>query len=160
MASERDVIEIRRSTFDFGSREPTAVAAVRINGVDLRALVLDALERRLEDWGDPIPPAPVLDDEDGDPLDDAGAFLPISVVAPPSRHWLGRPKGWIAVYGAAGVLTCTCEDFGCGGTAAHIAFRPDTVEWSDFVDSAGSLGVGTATFDRRQYEHEIEQLRT
>jgi hypothetical protein len=127
-----DVIEVGRGEFTFGGDpRPTAVAAVRINGVDLRELVGEA------------------------------AFMFLDDVAPPSRHWRGEPIYRLSEDGKAAVLTCSCGDFGCGGVSARITIDAETVTWSDFqeANSPKVIPLLAFRFSRSAYEAALSDLR-
>jgi hypothetical protein len=85
-----------------------------------------------------------------------------SLVAAPSRHWLGSPdtSSVDAGEGRAEVLTGTCGDAGCCGVFARIVLEPDTVRWEDFQGN-GHPPVPEGLvfeFDRAEYEAAIEGL--
>jgi hypothetical protein len=70
----------------------------------------------------------------------------------PYRHY--AKDGWVAV------LTCSCDNFGCGGASARITFNADTVVWSDFRDACHhqEIRVGPFAFARQEYEAALAKL--
>jgi hypothetical protein len=152
--------DVSRDEVIFGnSILPTTVAAVRVDGLDLRALVIEAQlhalaerfhagdseEESLDEWLDPTGWV---------------AFLALDDVAPPSGHWLGEPLPRLTEGGRAAVLTCTCGFFGCGGVAATITIGPEIVTWSHLADvgSGAELPLPAYEFDRTGYEAALSRL--
>lgn len=128
---------------------------VTVNGVTLRALRREAEQRRdpsMADWDD--------DDDEVDPrlgIDFTHELMPVDLVAPPSLHWLGEPSPLWTVDGRAGVLSCPCGDFGCGGLTTRIVIADGVVTWSEF-DDRRPLGLGPFHFDRSAYEAALADL--
>jgi len=88
------------------------------------------------------------------------AFMPVNMVAV-EDHWMGRSTDrWSTYAGRAGVLTCGCMDFGCGGIAARITVMVDRVIWSEMSQPFGkeALPVGPFRFKRRDYEEAVRAL--
>ncbi len=104
-------------------------AAVFINGIDLRALVIATEETELAEryWTEEFVRADHHSLEAWLAPENWIAFLAPKDVAPPSRHWLGAPDPDLTERGRAAVLTCTCGCFGCGGAAARITVDDRTV---------------------------------
>ena len=110
-----------------------------------------SVERRREGRDEVV--VPIIDGRPlNEMLDRHASGLSRSLVAPPSRQWLGRP-----VYeedGRAVVLDGTCGVAGCCGVFARITLTADTVRWSDFfTPGEPPLPTGLAfEFDRDAYE--------
>jgi hypothetical protein len=131
------------------------LAEVLIDGEPLRASVHDAYERRASARG-----SLGSSERDDEGEDDADELLPVALVAPPSRHWLGRPHEEFRRGDRVGVLNCTCGDFGCGGTVAQIEVGDGVVEWRGFRSVWGGpdLELGPFHFDRKGYEAALNRL--
>lgn len=99
---------------------------------------------------------------DGVRLSDSCGGLPgvdVSLVAPPSRHWLGSPE--YVELDRAVVLDGNCGEAGCCGTMARISIYRDVVRWDDFFLAGDQLGRAknlTFVFDRREYEAAIDAV--
>lgn len=134
---------------------------VRVNSVDLRALVMDARRPRLTAEHAAGRRGSGSLDELLDPeLHDA--FLPLRDVAPPSTHWLGNPDPDYLEDDRAAVLTCACGIFGCGGVTARITFHDAIVTWGDFTEAnyGDAIPLRTFRFDRALYEGELNRLES
>jgi hypothetical protein len=158
-----DTIDVRREEVPLDDELGIdVVAAVFINGVDLRALVVATEEAELtarfrneeflrdiceslDEWLDP---------------QNQIAFLAVDAVAPPSRHWLGSPRPDLAERGRTAVLTCTCGCYGCGGAAARVTIEGEIVTWSDFrqANSDTVIPIGPFQLARSTYEAAIRAL--
>jgi hypothetical protein len=80
---------------------------------------------------------------------DAGNDLAIWGRYPPYPGPIAEvPLGFVPV------VTCGCGIFGCGGGYVRITFLAEAVMWNDFrsITNDLSVGIGTFTFDREQYE--------
>lgn len=141
-----NVIEFRIGRFLFGAAtEAQPVVVVSIDEADL----FEAIEAA----------GPAEDDWDND-ADDGVPGLSPGLVAPPSRHWLGRPDpGWTEA-GRAVVMDCGCGEWECGGVLARIEVDRDVVRWSDFRGprDGAPIAVGPFTFAREQYEAALSRL--
>ena len=158
MTGARDRIRFFVETLDddeFGPLEP--FVSVEINGVDLAQLVFEAL----------VPPTERVGEEPGErgfPL----GYLQEHGWPPAARetstpvhdHWMGRPFEHHTEAGRTGLLTCTCNTFGCGGITARIKVEPDRVTWSEFhsANYGAPIPLRTYEFDRVQYEAALDGL--
>lgn len=130
---EFDELLLQVARRDFPGYERVPVVEIRINGTDLREL---------------LPPGV------------GKAFMPVTMVAV-EDHWLGRSTDrWSTYAGRAGVLTCGCMDFGCGGIAARITVTVNLVIWSEISHpfAKEALPVGPFRFKRRDYEEAVRVL--
>lgn len=131
-----DRIEFRRSDAEYGyvfGHGSAPSLEVVINGVELTHLWEQA-------GGDGTLPLSV---------EDTGEDLAIWGPYPRSPGPVAEvPSGFVPV------VTCGCGIFGCGGGYARVTFRAGTVMWNDFRSAPHdrSVGIGTFTFDRKQYE--------
>jgi hypothetical protein len=100
-------------------------------------------------------------------LKDRYPGLAVSLVAPPSRQWLGTPvyaergsrypKPSAVVVPRAVILNGSCKIAECCGVAARIDLFPTTVVWSDFF-ARGHPPIPAGLrfeFDRKDYEGAI-----
>ena len=155
-----DSFEVYADHFAFADREPgVVVAGVRINGTDLRVLLMDALRPMLTAEHAAGRRGSGSLEELLDPFE-YDAFLPMRDVAPPSQHWLGAPDPYYDEDGRAAVLTCSCGIFGCGGVTAQIELQSYYVSWSDFHGANGGdvIPLREFRFLRHAYEREIQEL--
>lgn len=162
MRDERfDQVELGTGRFAYadGPGPGTPVVTVRVNGSDLRAVLMDARAPRLtaehatgKDGSASL--EELLDPEDWD------AFLPLTLIRLPSRHWLGEPHPRYSFEGGeVAVLTCSCGDFGCGGVTAEIEFTAHAVNWRNFREANGDPIPTTGyRFIRQHYEDAIDRL--
>ncbi len=101
---------------------------------------------------------------DGERLNDVCGGLPgvdVSLVAPPSQHWLGAPEYVEA--DRAVVLDGGCGEAGCCGTMARISIEQEVVRWDDFYLPGDRLGRADRlgfVFDRSEYETAIAGVLT
>ena len=101
---------------------------------------------------------------DGERLSEVCGSLPgvdVSLVAPPSRHWLGSPE--YVESDRAVVLDGDCGEAGCCGTMARISIFREVVRWDDFYLPGDQLGRAKNlkfVFDRREYETAIDAVLT
>ena len=161
-----DVIELDRDELEGdwgGGAERFDVVAVRINGEELRVLVVETQRAELtQRWEtEDYPRENYASLEDWLAPDHWMDYLGWGDVAPPSRHWLGEPDPILEERGRAAVLTCTCRCYGCGGAAARITIEDDdVVTWSDFrlANSDTLVPIGPFRFDRAAYEAAIAAL--
>ena len=131
--TEFDELSLRVTHQHFPGNDREPVVEIKINGTDLREL---------------LPPG------------DGEAFMPVSMVAV-EDHWMGRSTDRRSTYaGRAGVLTCGCMDFGCGGIAARITVTADSVIWSEISHpfAKEALLVHPFRFNRRDYEEAVQVL--
>ena len=134
----------------FPNNDECPVAAVFVNGTDLRVVVNRAQGHRQE----------VFDH----------AFLPVNSRPSPASLWGSssgpparrgeRREPWVAPDGRVAVLTCTCGDFGCGGIAARITSEGEVVTWSDLSHpfSTEVLPIGPMRFRRDQYNRALADV--
>ncbi|HEX4490815.1 MAG TPA: hypothetical protein VH914_06380 [Acidimicrobiia bacterium] len=149
-----DRVELAVVDVPIASLEPetTPAVSVHVNGRPLEAIWADAC-------GDEATPIWVGDTLLGSKFVD-GAHVGGELI------WrVGvdlRNAGWFDAVdgGRVGVLTCACGGFACGGAAARVEATRDTVTWSEFhrMNGRGPVPVGPFTFDRREYEREIDAL--
>jgi len=93
-------------------------------------------------------------------LSDRYPGVTLSLVVPPSRHWLGAPTR--VEQGRAVILDGSCGYAGCCGVMAHIEVGPGTVVWSDFI-AGGSPRIPSGLrfeFNRAEYEAALAGLGT
>lgn len=93
-------------------------------------------------------------------LGDRYPGLPVGLVVPPARQWLGGPT--YVQDGRVVILGGTCGSAGCCGVMARIALTRDSVIWRDFfARGAPDLPKGLRfEFDRTEYENALATLPT
>jgi hypothetical protein len=139
-----DRLAVRISTFAFAdNKKKSPCVEILVNGIPLWSQIEDVRNRGMAEEVE-------------------GCLgVPPSLVAPPSRHWLGDPEvGW-SVDGRALIFDCECGHWPCGGTTAKISVTADLVEWSHFsgpTADSDPLSIGPFFFDRDDYEQALGQL--
>ncbi len=91
--------------------------------------------------------------------------VPVGLVAPPSRHWLGEPdRSYVGDddhdLQFPVVLDGSCGIPECCGVMARIKISDATVTWSE-ISGRGRSAIPnglTFTFERKQYEREIAHI--
>jgi hypothetical protein len=108
---------------------------------------------------DGVPLAEVLQ-----PLESVWGGVPLRVVAPPSKHWLGEPHpDWSGERGAA-VIDGSCGAWECCGVTARIKLLETEVMWAIDHSTHALHGMwewrreSWLRFDRTQYESAIANL--
>ncbi len=93
-------------------------------------------------------------------LTDRYPGLPLRLVVPPARQWLGAPT--YLEEKRAVILNGTCGYAGCCGVMASIELRGKKVVWRDFF-ARGSPDLPSGLrfeFDRTEYEAALAALPT